>query len=132
MRAIRAAVPAAPSYESIRPEDVERGRLLAAVAYLPGLCFVGLLGMPENPFVTFHARQGFLLLFVEILTAVLLWIFDLSLGRIPILGLLVGAVLRFVLWVGLLAATVYGMIKASEGELTRIPVLGDFVERVPF
>lgn len=125
-------MPTPPPYESVRPEDVERGRLLACVAYLPGLCFVGLLGMPENPFVAFHSRQGFLLLCVEIAALAAIWIFDLSLGRIPVLGLLVGAVLRFALGMVLLGATIYGMIKASGGEMTRIPALGDFVERVPF
>jgi uncharacterized membrane protein len=125
-------VPAPHPYESIRPEDVERGRLLACIAYLPALCFVGLAGMPENRFVAFHARQGFLLLCLEAVVLAAMWIFDASLGRIPILGLLLGAVLRFVLGMGLLAATVYGIIKASGGEMTRIPALGDFIERVPF
>lgn len=125
-------MPPAPSYESVRPEDVERGRLLACIAYLPGLCFVGILGMPGNPFVAFHARQGFLLLCAEVVIAAALWIFDVSIGRIPVLGLLVGALLRFLLGIGLLAATVYGVIKASGGEMTRIPALGDFIERVPF
>ena len=42
------------------------------------------------------------------------------------------ATARFVLGMVLLAATVYGVIKASGGEMTRIPALGDFIERVPF
>jgi uncharacterized membrane protein len=111
---------------------VERGRLLAAIAYLPGLCFVGLLGMPENPFVAFHARQGFLLLAVEAVVWAALWIYDASLGRIPVLGFLLGAVLYFVLGITLLAATVYGVVRAAAGTMARIPVLGDYVERVPF
>ena len=125
-------MPATSSQESVRPEDIERGRLLACVAYLPGLCFVGLWGMPENPFVAFHARQGFLLLCAEVVALAAVWIFDVSIGRIPILGLLVGALLRFALGIGFLAVTVYGVIKASGGEMTRIPALGDFIERVPF
>jgi uncharacterized membrane protein len=106
---------------------VERGRLLGAVAYLPGLCFVGLLGM-----VAFHARQGFLLLSVEGVVWIALWIYDASLGRIPVVGFLVGAVLHFACGIALLAATVYGVVKAAAGEMSRIPVLGDHVERVPF
>lgn len=125
-------MPAPRPYESIRPEDVERGRLLACIAYLPALCFVGLAGMPENRFVAFHGRQGFLLLCAELVALVAVWIFDVSLGRIPILGLVLGALLRFVLGMVFLAATVYGVIKASGGEATRIPALGDFIERVPF
>lgn len=114
------------------PEEVDRGRLLGAVAYLPGLCFIGLLGMPENPFVAFHARQGFLLLCVEAIVWIALWIYDASLGRIPVAGFLVGAVLHFACGIALLAATVYGVVKAAVGEMARIPVLGENVERVPF
>lgn len=88
--------------------------------------------MPENPFVAFHARQGLLLLFVEVVVWAALWIYDASLGRIPVIGLLVGAVLHFVCGIALLAATVYGVVKAAVGEMARIPVLGEHVERVPF
>ncbi len=60
------AVPAGSSDDPIPEQEIASGRLLAAVAYLPGLCFIGLLGAPENRFVGFHARQGLLLLLVEI------------------------------------------------------------------
>lgn len=122
-----------PHAERGIPErDVANGRLLAAVAYLPALCFIGLLGVPENRYVGFHARQGFLLFSVEILAWIGLAIYDSSIGRIPILGFLVGAVLRFGIWTSLLAATAYGVIKAAGGEMARMPYLGDAVEKVPF
>jgi uncharacterized membrane protein len=111
--------------------DVETGRLLAAVAYLPGLSLIGLLGVPENRYVGFHARQGFLLWMVEIVAWIGLAIYDQSLGRIPVLGFLVGAVVKFAVGSGLLAATVYGVMKGASGERARIPILGDAVGRVP-
>ena len=122
----------APSYDSVRPEEVERGRLLAAIAYLPVLGVVGLLGMPENRYVGFHARQGLLLFLVELVVWAGLAIVHASIGRIPILGFLIVILLDFVCWMTLLAATVYGVIKGGSGEMTRLPVLGDYVERVPF
>ncbi len=125
-------VPAASPYDSIRPEDVERGRILGAVAYLPGLCLLGLLGAPDNHFIGFHARQGFLLLLLEIVIWIFLGIYDGTLGRIPFLGPLVGLIVKFVLWVGILLMTVFGVTKAANGEIARIPYLGDSVERVPF
>jgi uncharacterized membrane protein len=125
-------VPAASRYDSISPEDVERGRLLAAVAYLPGLCFIGLLGAPENAFIGFHARQGFLLLLLEILLTLFFWIYDGTLGRIPYLGPLVGYIVKFVAWTAVLLLTAFGVAKAANGEVARIPYLGDQVERVPF
>lgn len=125
-------VPAASRYDSISPEDVERGRVLAAVAYLPGLCFIGLLGAPENAFIGFHARQGFLLFLLEILLMLFFWIYDGTLGRIPYVGPLVGYLIKFVVWTAVLLLTAFGAAKAANGEVARIPYLGDQVERVPF
>jgi uncharacterized membrane protein len=130
--AIRAPVPDDNPQSAVSPEEIASGRLLASVAYLPGLCFVGLVGAPDNRYVGFHARQGFLLLLVEVAVAIALAIYDTSLGRIPILGFLLGAVMRFVLWTVLLCATVYGVVKGASGELARIPALGDAIEKVPF
>lgn len=123
---------AASPYDSIPPEDVERGRILAAVAYLPGLCLLGLLGAPDNAFVGFHSRQGLLLLLVEIAIWIFLGIYDATIGRIPFLGPLVGYLVKFLLWTGILLATIFGVAKASKGELARIPYLGEQVERIPF
>jgi uncharacterized membrane protein len=125
-------VPSASPYDSIEPGDIERGRVLASVAYLPGLCFLGLLGAPDNAFVGFHARQGFLLLLVEIVIGLFLAIYDGSLGRIPFLGPFVGYVIKFALWTSMLFLTVFGVVKAANGEIARIPYLGDHVERIPF
>ncbi|TMQ59775.1 MAG: hypothetical protein E6K76_03455 [Candidatus Eisenbacteria bacterium] len=125
-------MPVASPYDSISPDDVKRGRLLAAVAYLPGLCFLGLLGAPENAFIGFHARQGFLLFLLEILLTVFFWIYDGTLGRIPYLGPLVGYLVKFAAWTAVLLLTAFGVAKAANGEVARIPYLGDQVERVPF
>jgi len=123
--------PASP-YDSITPQDVERGRLLAAVAYLPGLCFLGLLGAPENAFIGFHARQGFLLFALEMALAVFFGIYDATLGRIPFVGPIIGYLVKFAVWTAILLVTAFAAAKAASGEITRLPYLGDHVERVPF
>ena len=125
-------VPVASPYDSIDPEQLERGRLLAAVSYLPGLCFLGLLGAPENAFIGFHARQGFLLFLVEIVLTVFFWIYDGTLGRIWLIGPVVGYLVKFPVWTAVLLVTVFGVVRAANGEVARIPYLGDQVERVPF
>jgi len=118
-------------YDSIPQADVASGRILAAVAYLPALCFVGLFAAPANLYVGFHARQGLLLFLAEIVGALAIGMFDASLGRIPVLGFLASAILKFVIWFGFFGATVYGVIKGANGEVARIPYLGDAVERLP-
>ncbi len=125
-------VATASPYDSIAPEDVERGRLLAAVAYLPGLCFLGLLGAPENAFIGFHSRQGFLLFMVEVALAIFFAIYDGTLGLIPYVGPFIGYVAKFLVWTSVLLVTAFAAAKAASGSTTRLPYLGDHVERVPF
>lgn len=124
-------MPISPNEAEVTEEEIAAGRILAAVAYLPGLCFIGLFGASHNRYVTFHARQGLLLFLVEAVVWVALAIYDSSLGRIPVIGFLVGAAARFVLGFTLLAATVYGVIKGAAGEMARIPYLGDAIGKVP-
>ena len=117
---------------AITPEEIANGRLLAAVAYLPGLCFIGLLGFPENRYVGLHARQGFVLLMLEILVAIGFGIYDASLGQIPWVGLILGAILKFLVWMALLLVTAYGVAKGASGEPARIAFLAEAADKVPF
>jgi uncharacterized membrane protein len=117
---------------AVTPEEIANGRLLAAVSYLPGLCFVGLLALPENRYVGFHARQGFILFLIEIFTWIALLLFDASIGRIPYVGLVLGALLQFAVWMALLLVTAYGVAKGASGEMARMPFLAEGAEKVPF
>ena len=120
------------SEQTITPEEIASGRLLAAVAYLPGLCFIGLLGFPENRYVGFHARQGFILLLMEIVVGIAFLIFDASLGQIPYVGIVLGSILTFAVWMALLVITVYGVAKGASGEVARMPFVAEAADKVPF
>jgi uncharacterized membrane protein len=120
------------SEQTITPEEIASGRLLAAVAYLPGLCFIGLLGVPENRYVGFHARQGFILLLLEIVVGIAFLIFDASLGQIPYVGIVLGGILKFMVWMALLVITVYGVAKGASGEVARMPFVAEAADKVPF
>ena len=109
-RAIRDDVASVPPYDSVSEREITTGRALAAVAYLPGLCFIGLLEAPRNRYVRFHARQGLVLFAAEV----------------------AGALLRLCLGVVFLAVTAYGMIKGASGEMIRVPVLADLADRMDF
>lgn len=122
----------APRLEDATREEIEDGRILAAVAYLPALCFVGFAAAPTNRYVQFHARQGLLLFALEMAAWVGLWIVDVSIGTIPFLGLLVTAAARLAVGFLILAVTIYGVAKGASGTFARIPFLGDGIEKVPF
>jgi uncharacterized membrane protein len=119
-----------PSCEPVSEREIVTGRALAAVAYLPGLFLIGLLEAPKNRFVRFHARQGLVLFLAEAATGIALMIYDGSVGRIPVVGLVLGASLRLVAGLAFLAVAVYGIVKALSGEMLRIPFLGDVADRL--
>lgn len=94
--------------------------LMAAVSYLLGFItgIILLLVEKQSRFVRFHAMQSTLLFGG-------LFVVNIALGFIPILGWLVGLVLSFVafiLWIVL-------MWKAFQGEMYKVPYVGDMAEK---
>ncbi len=93
--------------------------LMGAAAYLLGFVtgIILLLVEKESKFVRFHAMQS-TVLFGGI------FILNLALGFIPILGWLLGLLLSlgsFILWI-------LCMWKAFQGEMYKVPKIGDIAE----
>lgn len=94
--------------KSVSKEEIEKGKTMAIVSYL------GLIGIvialatdgKKNEFTRFHMNQSLPLA----LAFVLSWI--------PFLGWIV-AIAALVLWV-------MGIINAANGEMKRLPVVGNF------
>ncbi|MDZ4724005.1 MAG: hypothetical protein SGI97_08905 [candidate division Zixibacteria bacterium] len=94
----------------------EETRVAAIMAYVPFLCFIPLMNMRQNKQVYFHARQGVVLFFIEMLAILF------SIDRIAdfvFRGLLVAAL-------GLAAAGIYF---ALQGKNHRLPVIGDLADK---
>jgi uncharacterized membrane protein len=108
-----------------------RERWLGAVCYLSVFVFVAIMSQPRSPFLARHCRQGFALLFVEMVGVVFILIIDASLGRLPFFGFIVVIALRLVFFLVVLSVSVLGFIKALFGEQWRIPYLDELAERVP-
>jgi len=94
--------------------------LLAAASYLLGFVtgIIILLVEKQNKFVRFHAMQS-TILFGGI------FVVNIVLGFIPILGWLVGLLLSFaafILWIVL-------MWKSFQGEMYKVPYVGDLAEK---
>lgn len=93
---------------------------MAAASYLLGFVtgIIFLLLEKQNKFVRFHAMQS-VILFGGIFVA------NIALGFIPILGWLVGLFLSFaafILWI-------VCMWKAFQGEMYKVPKIGDIAEK---
>ena len=94
--------------------------LMAAASYLLGFVtgIIFLLLEKQNRFVRFHAMQS-TILFGGI------FVVNLGLGFIPLLGWLVGLLLSlvaFILWIIL-------MWKAFQGEMYKVPYVGEIAEK---
>ena len=96
------------------PEEIEKGKTMAFVAYL--VFFVPLLmdDMKQNKFVMFHTEQSIVLLIVNILVGIV--------GTITCgIGL--------VLYIPLLIFYIMGIVNALGGKMTPLPLIGSFGEK---
>lgn len=94
-------------------------KVMGAVAYLLGFItgVILLLTEKQNRFVRFHAMQSTVLFGA-------IFILNIALGFVPGVGWAVGSLLSlvtFVLWI-------VCMWKAFQGEMFKLPVVGDFAE----
>jgi uncharacterized membrane protein len=93
-------------------EDIDKNKLNAVLSYLGIFILVPLLSeeAKKSPFAQFHLNQGLVLLIAGVVGNVFFWI--------PLFGW-AAAVGLFVIWL-------MGLIGALQGEMRRVPLLGNF------
>lgn len=106
-------------------------RWYASIGYIFFLCFIGLWKGRESDFIRFHARQGFLLFCAECIAFIFLIIVDMTVGRLPFLGLLIVILLQGIIFLLALFLSVMGIVKSLFGERWFMPFLGQFSDRLP-
>jgi uncharacterized membrane protein len=107
-------------------------RWWGASCYVSALVVLPIL-MVENKgeFLARHCRQGFTLLAAEVVLLLVLGIVDASLGRIPLIGMLLSVILHLVGLLTCLGISALGFAKALTGESWHLPFLDEFAARVP-
>lgn len=105
--------------ETIRDED----KIHLVLSYLGILALIPLLTVKDSEYVKWHARNGLVL---GLGGGITLFILNIILGFIPILGWLIGCVLA----IGLLVVDVLAMVKALNGVRYRVPVVTDLAEKL--
>jgi len=108
-----------------------KDRWLSALCYLSLFVCIPIFTKDKSQFLAKHCRQGFVLLFAEIVLWLLLIGIGESIGRIPVLGFLISILLHLVYFLVFLILSVLGFMKGLSGETWRLPVLDDFAEKVP-
>ena len=108
-----------------------RDRWLGAICYASVLVIVAIMAKNRSKFLARHCRQGFALLFAEIVGVAFIMIIDVTLGQLPVLGFILVIVLRLVFFLAVLSVSVLGFTKAIFGDEWRIPYLDELADRIP-
>ena len=120
----------------------------ALLCYIPTCCcFLNLIAgilffatePRENRFLRFHALQGMLLAGVWVIVWIVFTILSIALGisssftpggdMVRASGGLLVLLVRLVVGVALLAIHIMGMVKANQGQMWKLPIIGDIAEK---
>jgi uncharacterized membrane protein len=106
--------------------------LAGAMAYctiIPAIVFLLVEPYRKNRFVRFHSLQCLGVCLVTLVVGAMLRVAGFVLFFIPVLGHLLVWLLSMVVTLALLVVWVVLVVKALQGEMFKLPVVGDFAER---
>jgi len=96
----------------------EKGNAIAVLSYLGILVIIPILTNKDDDFVKFHIKQGLVLLIV--------WVFNMFVGVVPILGWIIAPLIALVL----LVFVVIGIINVLSGKKKQLPLIGQYAEKL--
>lgn len=106
--------------------------IMIVLAYLGLLALIPLLVEKDDREVQWHAKHGLVLLVAEVAVFIVLSIFGTIVGHIPVigcLGALAGALLWFLLMIGILVVHVMCIVKGLNGERFTLPYISQYADR---
>lgn len=106
--------------------------IMIILAYLGILALIPLLVEKDDAEVQWHAKHGLVLFVAEIALFIVLSILQSIIGSIPVIGclsLLVGAVVWFVLCIGILIVHIMCIVKGINGQRFTLPVVSEYANR---
>ena len=118
------------STSSYDKNDIEKNKVLCAVAYISILFFLPLVACPESRFGKFHANQALILLIASTILGAagsivgqVWWMLPFIPEIIKSLG---GSVLSFAFSALPVAGMIFGIVNAAQGKAKELPVIGKF------
>ena len=109
------------------PENIAGA--LAYFTIIPAIVFLFVQPYSKNRFVRFHSVQCLLLAGAAILLAIALKLASVVLYIIPVLGPLVVVLVSIVVGLAVMVIWLVLVIKAFQGEMFRLPLLGDLASQ---
>lgn len=125
----RAQEPEASAQGKVGPLPVNVAGALAYFSFVPAIIFLFVDPYRRNRFVRFHSVQCLLLWGAVIVLAAVLRLAGLVVFLIPLLGPLLVAVVDVVVAMAAVLIWVVLVLKSFQGEIFKLPVLGDLAER---
>lgn len=110
------------------------------LSYMPICCInlifsiIWLASEPkENRLLRFHALQSLLLIALFFAVTVIFWILTVAMAVTPVPGSTAGwgllALIRVVVSLAFLVLSIIGCIKAYQGQMWKLPIIGDIAEK---
>lgn len=121
--------PEANAQGKVGPLPVNLAGALAYFSFVPAIVFLFVDPYRKNRFVRFHSIQCLLLWGAVIVLAAVLRLAGLVVFLIPLLGPLVVAVVDVVVALAAVFLWLVLVVKAFQGEMFKLPVLGNFAEQ---
>ena len=124
--------PAQPPAAPIPPPAASSGlsdtaaAALSYVTIIPAIIFLVLEPYNKKPFIRFHSIQCLALAAVSIVLHIGVFIIGSVLHVIPIMGAVIGAGLHLIVTLCIFIAWLMCIIKASQGQWFKLPIIGDF------
>ena len=106
------------------PQDIEKNKVMAVLAYFGILFLVPLLAAKDSKFAKYHSNQGIVLFIAAIAAVIVSAILGAVFGAIKLgwLASIIGSLLS--LCVGILA--IIGIVNAVQGKAKELPLIGKF------
>ena len=107
-------------------KDVEKNKVLAIVGYIfPILFFIPLVtDAKDSIYAKFHANQQLILLIFGFAGAICMVFISIILAFVPVIGPMMGKLLRPAFSLACLALAIIGAMSANEGSPKKLPVVG--------
>jgi uncharacterized membrane protein len=102
---------------------------LAYITIIPAIIFLLVEPLKRNRFIRFHAFQCIFLVVAGLLLGIVLRLGFTILLLIPVLGQLLVLLISMILSIGCLILWIVLIVKALQGELFKVPFIGDLAEK---
>lgn len=104
------------------PQDIEKNKLMAILAYLSWLVLIPIFAAKDSKFARFHVNQGLVLAIAEIAFGIVLNVLGTILSPLWWLFSLINGLVSIVF----LVFSILGIVNAANGRAKELPLIGSY------